>query len=186
MSSQMRSEFYEGRGQGLNRRSFLRKAGLATVSANVLAILPGCASAGGRSRAPRQRPNVVLVITDDQGYGDLRCHGNEVIVTPNLDEMYSQSVRLTNFHVDPTCSPTRSALMTGHYSTRTGVWHTIMGRSLLGAHETTVADVFSGSGYATAVFGKWHLGDNYPYRPQDRGFGEVLIHGGGGVGQGPD
>jgi arylsulfatase A-like enzyme len=125
-------------------------------------------------------------MTDDQGYGDLGCHGNETITTPNLDELHAQSIRLTDFHVDPTCSPTRSALMTGHYSTRTGVWHTIMGRSLLGKHETTVADVFSSSGYRTAIFGKWHLGDNYPYRPQDRGFQEVLIHGGGGVGQGPD
>ena len=170
-------------GMGLNRRSLLKKAGLATAG---LALLPGCASAARRSRAAGKRPNVVLVMTDDQGYGDLHCHGNEVIVTPNLDNLHGQSVRLTDFHVDPTCSPTRSALMTGHYSTRTGVWHTIMGRSMLGAHETTMADVFSASGYETAIFGKWHLGDNYPFRPQDRGFGEVLIHGGGGVGQGPD
>jgi arylsulfatase A-like enzyme len=126
------------------------------------------------------------VITDDQGYGDLGCHGNPVIQTPNLDRLHKQSIRLTDFHVDPTCSPTRSALMTGHYSTRTGVWHTIMGRSLLGKHEVTMADVFSAGGYSTGIFGKWHLGDNYPFRPQDRGFGEVLIHGGGGVGQGPD
>jgi len=168
---------------GLNRRSFLQKAGLAAAS---LAVLPGCASGGRRTKGAGKRPNVVLVMTDDQGYGDIHCHGNEVIVTPNLDRLHGQSVRLTNFHVDPTCSPTRSALMTGHYSTRTGVWHTIMGRSILGRHETTIADVFSGSGYKTAIFGKWHLGDNYPYRPQDRGFGEVLIHGGGGVGQGPD
>jgi arylsulfatase A-like enzyme len=133
-----------------------------------------------------KRPNVILVITDDQGYGDLGCHGNQVIKTPNLDRLHSESIRLTDFHVDPTCSPTRSALMTGHYSTRTGVWHTIMGRSLLGKHEVTMADVFSASGYRTGIFGKWHLGDNYPFRPQDRGYGEVLVHGGGGVGQGPD
>jgi len=170
----------------LGRRSFLKRAGLAAAAGNVFSVLPGCASPGRRSRAASRRPNVVLVMTDDQGYGDLHCHGNEVIVTPNLDRLYAQSVRLTDFHVDPTCSPTRSALMTGHYSTKTGVWHTIMGRSLLGTHETTVADVFSAGGYATAIFGKWHLGDNYPFRPQDRGFQEVLIHGGGGVGQGPD
>jgi arylsulfatase A-like enzyme len=125
-------------------------------------------------------------MTDDQGYGDLGCHGNDVIVTPNLDKLHAQSIRLTDFHVDPTCSPTRSALMTGHYSSLTGVWHTIMGRSLLGKDEVTIADVFSSNGYSTGIFGKWHLGDNYPYRPQDRGFQEVLIHGGGGVGQGPD
>ena len=177
------SEEHIERGTGLNRRSFLKKAGLA---AGGLALLPGCASGGRGVKGIGRRPNVVLVMTDDQGYGDLHCHGNDVIDTPNLDKLHARSIRLTDFHVDPTCSPTRSALMTGHYSTKTGVWHTIMGRSMLGAHETTVADVFSANGYKTAIFGKWHLGDNYPFRPQDRGFGEVLIHGGGGVGQGPD
>lgn len=170
-------------GIGLNRRSFLKKAGIAAAGP---ALLPGCASAGRGAKGKGKRPNVILVMTDDQGYGDLHCLGNEVIDTPNLDKLHGQSIRLTDFHVDPTCSPTRSALMTGHYSTKTGVWHTIMGRSLLGAHETTVADVFSAGGYKTGIFGKWHLGDNYPFRPQNRGFGEVLIHGGGGVGQGPD
>ena len=78
-----------------------------------------------------RRPNVIIVMTDDQGYGDLRCHGNAMIKTPNLDRLHSQAVRLTDFHVDPTCSPTRAALLTGRYSTRTGVWHTVMGRSIL-------------------------------------------------------
>lgn len=168
------------------RREFLRTVGFAAASAGMVSVLPGCAVANQRERTKGMRPNVVLVMTDDQGYGDLACHGNQVIKTPNLDRLHGQSVRLTDFHVDPTCSPTRSALMTGHYSTRTGVWHTIMGRSLLGKHEVTMADVFSAGGYRTGVFGKWHLGDNYPFRPQDRGFQEVLVHGGGGVGQGPD
>ncbi|NIP27250.1 MAG: sulfatase-like hydrolase/transferase [Phycisphaerae bacterium] len=168
------------------RREFLRRASQSAVTAGVLSVLPSCKSLGNGTGKKGKRPNVILVITDDQGYGDLGCHGNPVIKTPNLDRLHSQSVRLTDFHVDPTCSPTRSALMTGHYSTRTGVWHTIMGRSLLGKHEVTMADVFSASGYRTGIFGKWHLGDNYPFRPQDRGFDEVLIHGGGGVGQGPD
>ena len=167
------------------RREFLKTIGVAAVSAGTFSVLPSCAGLR-QGAANSKRPNVILVMTDDQGYGDLGCHGNDVIMTPNLDKLRSQSVRLTDFHVDPTCSPTRSALMTGHYSSRTGVWHTIMGRSLLGRNEVTVADVFSSSGYRTAIFGKWHLGDNYPYRPQDRGFDEVLIHGGGGVGQGPD
>jgi arylsulfatase A-like enzyme len=169
-----------------SRREFLKKVGRAAASAGTVSILPGCGGLSREMGRRRRRPNVILVITDDQGYGDLGCHGNPVIQTPNLDELYTQSIRLTDFHVDPTCSPTRSALMTGHYSTRTGVWHTIMGRSLLGKHEVTMADVFSASGYRTGIFGKWHLGDNYPFRPQDRGFDEVLIHGGGGVGQGPD
>ena len=167
-------------------REFLKRVGKTVVSAGTLSVLPSCTSIGEMAGVKVKRPNVILVITDDQGYGDLRCHGNPVIQTPNLDRLHSESIRLTDFHVDPTCSPTRSALMTGHYSTRTGVWHTIMGRSLLGKHEVTMADVFSASGYRTGIFGKWHLGDNYPFRPQDRGFGEVLVHGGGGVGQGPD
>jgi arylsulfatase A-like enzyme len=168
------------------RREFLRRMGVTAASAGTMSFLESCTSTGGVTGGQGKRPNVVLVITDDQGYGDLGCHGNPVIQTPNLDRLHSQSIRLTDFHVDPTCSPTRSALMTGHYSTRTGVWHTIMGRSLLGKHEVTMADVFFASGYRTGIFGKWHLGDNYPFRPQDRGFGEVLIHSGGGVGQGPD
>ena len=132
------------------------------------------------------RPNVILVITDDQGYGDVAAHGNPMIATPHLDQLREESVRLTNFHVDPTCSPTRSALMTGRYSTRTGVWHTIMGRSLMDGGEETLAEVFRANGYRTGMFGKWHLGDNYPTRPQDQGFERVVWHHGGGVGQGPD
>lgn len=146
----------------------------------VLALLTISANAAAR------RPNVILVMTDDQGYGDLRCHGNSMIKTPNLDRLHSQSVRFTDFHVDPTCSPTRAALLTGRYSTRTGVWHTVMGRSILFADEVTMADVFAAAGYRTGIFGKWHLGDNYPSRPEDRGFTDSLVHGGGGVGQTPD
>ena len=131
-------------------------------------------------------PNVIVVITDDQGYGDIAIHGNQMIQTPNMDKLYAQSVRLTDYHVDPTCSPTRSALMSGRYSTRTGVWHTVNGRSLMSTAEYTMAEVFRDNGYKTAMFGKWHLGDNYPCRPQDQGFEHTFIHGGGGVGQGPD
>src|SRR5262249_28418310 len=89
--------------------------------------------------ASAKSPNVVVVITDDQGYGELGCHGNKVVKTPILDALHRQSVRLTNFHVDPTCAPTRSALMTGRYSARVGVWHTVMGRSLLRRDERTLA-----------------------------------------------
>ncbi len=131
-------------------------------------------------------PNVVLVVTDDQGYGDLSCHGNPVLKTPHVDELFRQSVRLTDFHVAPTCSPTRCALLTGHWTNRTGVWHTIMGRSMLRENEVTMGQVFKDAGYATGMFGKWHLGDNYPFRPEDRGYTEVMRHGGGGVGQTPD
>src|SRR5690606_15740514 len=131
-------------------------------------------------------PNVILVITDDQGYGDIAYHGNKIIKTPNLDRFFSQSLRATNFHVSPTCAPTRGALMTGRYTNRVGTWHTIAGRSLLFEDETLLPQVFAQNGYATGMFGKWHLGDNYPFRPEDRGFQEVVRHGGGGVKQGPD
>jgi arylsulfatase B len=132
------------------------------------------------------RPNVVLVITDDQGYGDCGFTGNKVVQTPNIDALAAESSVLTDYHVAPTCSPTRSALVTGHWTNRTGVWHTISGRSMLRDNEVTFGEIFSDAGYQTGMFGKWHLGDNYPYRAEDNGFTEVYRHGGGGVGQTPD
>ena len=131
-------------------------------------------------------PNIVFVITDDQGYGDLACHGNPIIKTPHVDKLYAESIRLTDYHVSPTCTPTRAALMTGRFTNRTGAWHTIMGRSILRDNETTIADYMSKAGYTTGIFGKWHLGDAYPYQPQYRGFQKTYVHGGGGIGQTPD
>jgi len=131
-------------------------------------------------------PNIVIVITDDQGYGDLAFTGNPVIKTPTIDKLCSEATLLNNFHVDPTCAPTRSALMTGRYSDRVGVWHTVQGRSMLRRRETTMADILKSNGYATGMFGKWHLGDCYPYRPEDRGFEHCVHHQAGGVGQAPD
>jgi len=133
-----------------------------------------------------EKPNIVLVITDDQGYGDLSVHGNPVLKTPHLDALHAKSIRLTNYHVSPTCAPTRSALLTGRYSNSTGTWHTIMGRSIMDREEVTLAEALRADGYRTGAFGKWHLGDNYPYRPHDRGFDLGFIHGGGGVWQTPD
>jgi arylsulfatase A-like enzyme len=132
------------------------------------------------------RPNVILVLTDDQGYPPLGAHGHPFIQTPNLDAFHGDAVRFEQFHSGTTCAPTRAGLMTGHYCNSTGVWHTIGGRSLLRKDEWTLADALVGAGYRTGVFGKWHLGDDYPYRPQDRGFQRVVCHGGGGVSQGPD
>ncbi|MEE8467884.1 MAG: sulfatase-like hydrolase/transferase, partial [Planctomycetota bacterium] len=154
----------------------------------ILSLATACAQTDERRAGSLEPtpPNVILVITDDQGYGDLAGHGNAMISTPHMDRLRRESVRLTDFHVDPTCSPTRSALMSGRYSTRTGVWHTIMGRSLMDGGEETLAEVFRANGYRTGMFGKWHLGDNYPTRPQDQGFEHVVWHHGGGVGQGPD
>jgi arylsulfatase A-like enzyme len=134
----------------------------------------------------KERPNIVFIITDDQGYGDLGCTGNPVIKTPNMDALAGESTVLQDYHVAPTCSPTRSALVTGHWTNRTGVWHTINGRSMLRANEITIGQLLKDNGYETGMFGKWHMGDNYPYRPEDRGFTEVYRHGGGGVGQTPD
>lgn len=133
-----------------------------------------------------QQPNVLLIIADDQGYGDISFHGNTMIETPHLDRLAKDSVRLTNFHVDPTCSETRAALMSGQYAMRGGVWHTVMGRSFLNAKSWTMPHAFKTAGYRTGIFGKWHLGDNAPFRPWERGFDESLIHGGGGIGQVPD
>lgn len=133
-----------------------------------------------------EKPNVIIVITDDQGMGDLACHGNPFIKTPSLGEFHGESLRFTNFHVSTTCAPTRGALMTGRHTNRVNVFHTISGRSILWEDEVILAQVFGQNGYVNGMFGKWHLGDNYPYRPEDRGFQEVVRHGGGGVGQSPD
>lgn len=132
------------------------------------------------------KPNVIFVLTDDQGYGDLSCHGNPVLKTPALDRLHAESIRFTDMHVNSFCTPTRASIMTGHFATRTGAYRTSSGRTLLHEDEVTMAEVFRDSGYATGIFGKWHLGDNYPHRPQDRGFEETLWHRCGGVGQASD
>lgn len=128
-------------------------------------------------------PNIILIVTDDQGYGDLSCHGNPILKTPNLDLLYEQGVSFSDFHVSPTCSPTRSALMTGRHEFRNGVTHTIFERERLTLQATTIAEVLKTAGYQTGIFGKWHLGDEAEYQPNRRGFDEVFIHGGGGIGQ---
>lgn len=157
-----------------------------TITLVTLIAVVSFASLNKLVRGDERPPNIIMILTDDQGYGDMSCHGNPVLKTPAIDALHRESIRLTNFHVDPTCSPTRAALMTGRYSTRVGVWLTYMGRHHLRRDETTIADVFQENGYQTAIFGKWHLGDNYPFRPNDRGFDESLIHGGGVVGEAPD
>jgi len=149
-------------------------------------VVVACSISATAFSAEAEKPNVVIVITDDQGYGDVAFTGNPAIKTPSIDKLRSQGTLLNNFHVDPTCAPTRSALMTGRYSDRVGVWHTVQGRNMLRRREITMADVFSQNGYATGLFGKWHLGDCYPYRPEDRGFQRCVYHKAGGVGQAPD
>lgn len=127
------------------------------------------------------RPNVILIVTDDQGYGDMSCHGNPWLDTPHLDRLKAEGVSLDDYHVDPYCTPTRAALMTGRYSTRVGTWSVTEGRQLLRKDETTLAEAFKASGYRTGMFGKWHLGDTFPYAPRFRGFDDVVCHKAGGV-----
>lgn len=120
------------------------------------------------------RPNVIVVMTDDQGFGEFSCNGNPITRTPHIDELASQSVRLTDFHVAPMCTPTRGQLLTGLDAFRNGAINVSSGRTLLRPELKTMANVFGDAGYRTGLFGKWHLGDNYPFRPEDRGFDEAI------------
>ncbi|MEM6915665.1 MAG: arylsulfatase [Verrucomicrobiota bacterium] len=129
------------------------------------------------------QPNIIIVMPDDMGYGDTGATGNSVIRTPNLDRLASEAAELTDFYVSPVCSPTRACLMTGRYNHRTRCIDTFKGRSMMDPEEFTLAEMLKEAGYATGIFGKWHLGDNFPMRPQDQGFDEVLIHRGGGLAQ---
>jgi len=124
--------------------------------------------------AHAQRPNVIVVMTDDQGYGEFSCHGNPITHTPHIDRLASQSLRLVDFHVAPMCTPTRGQFLTGLDALRNGAMNVSSGRTLLRPELKTVADLFGAAGYRTGLFGKWHLGDNYPFRPGDRGFDETL------------
>jgi arylsulfatase len=128
-------------------------------------------------------PNIILIITDDQGYGDLAFHGNPVIKTPVLDSLAKISTRFSQFYVSPVCAPTRSSLMTGRYSIRTGVYDTYNGGAIMSDKEVTLAEYLREAGYTTGIFGKWHLGDSYPFRPMDQGFDVSLVHAAGGIGQ---
>lgn len=132
---------------------------------------------------PARKPNVVVIITDDQGYGDLSIHGNPHLKTPNMDRIGHEGVEFTQFHVCPVCAPTRASLMTGRYNYRTGVVDTYLGRAMMYSDEVTLAEMLGSAGYRTGIFGKWHLGDNYPLRPKDQGFQESLVHTGGGLEQ---
>lgn len=160
---------------------FTRSTFMPAASLILLLISSGAAHSRAASEPPR--PNVILIMTDDQGIGDFGAMGNEVIETPHLDKMASNSATMTTFYVHPVCSPTRACLMTGRYNYRTRCIDTYLGRSMMEPEEVTVAEVLSDADYATGIFGKWHLGDCYPMRPMDQGFEEVLVHRGGGLAQ---
>ena len=158
----------------MNRRTF--------VAGSALAVDASRSAAQSR----RRQPNVVLILTDDQGYGDISLHGNPHLKTPNMDRIALEGVQFTQFHVCPVCSPTRSSLLTGRYNYRTGVVDTFLGRSMMRPGEVTLAEMLGRAGYRTGIFGKWHLGDNYPLRPGEHGFQESVVIKGGGLGQPSD
>lgn len=142
-------------------------------------VLIGCSQESKKTK----KPNVIIVVTDDQGFGDLGYYGNPHIQTPTLDSFAKESVRFDQFLVSPVCAPTRASLMTGRYSLRTGVRDTYRGGAIMATEEITVAEMLKEAGYTTGMVGKWHLGDNYPSRPQDQGFDFTLRHLSGGIGQ---
>ena len=133
--------------------------------------------------AGADKPNIILIVPDDMGWGDIGAHGHPFIKTPHLDKLHAQSLRFTDFHVSPTCSPTRSALMTGRHEFKNGVTHTIFERERMTLKATTLPQLLQRAGYSTGIFGKWHLGDEEAYQPDKRGFDEIFIHGAGGIGQ---
>ena len=159
--------------------STLRTATLAGVTVIVLGWVDLPVRANNESA---DRPNVVLVMTDDQGYGDLSTHGNSLIRTPHLDALASRSIRFDDYHASPYCIPTRAALLTGRYADRTGIHNVLEPHWFVRTGEAMLSSMFRDAGYATGMFGKWHLGDNYPYGPEHRGFDEVLRHYGGAIG----
>ena len=148
-----------------------------------LKVLFASAATANAATLKARRPNIIVILTDDQGYADLGCHGNLHIKTPNMDRIHHEATRLTDHHVSPTCSPTRTALMTGRHEFRSGITHTILERERMSLKSVTIAQVLKKAGYTTGIFGKWHMGDAAPYQPGNRGFDEVFIHGCGGIGQ---
>ena len=137
---------------------------------SILLTLASCAPSTPAEETTPRRPNVLLIMSDDQGWGDLSLHGNPNVRTPNIDRLAVEGVAFDRFFVSPVCSPTRAELLTGRYHTRGGVYSTSAGGERLDLDETTVAQHFQRAGYRTAAYGKWHNGTQYPYHPNARGF----------------
>ena len=149
----------------------------------LMVVLLGVLGRDASAALAGKRPNILFILTDDQGYGDISAHGNPVLKTPNMDRLRAEGVRFTDFHVSPTCSPTRSALLTGRHEFKNGITHTILERERLTLNATTLAQVLKSAGYTTGIFSMWHLGDEPDGWPDKRGFDEMFIHGCGGIGQ---
>ncbi len=154
---------------------------MKTLCSSVLLflLLPVCLHA----ETQPAKPNIIIVMPDDLAYGDYGCLGNPILQTPAVDAFIKQSLLFTQFHVSPTCSPTRAALMSGRHEFKNGVTHTILERERMSLDTVTMPQMLKTAGYTTGIFGKWHLGDETAYRPESRGFDEVYIHGAGGIGQ---
>jgi arylsulfatase A-like enzyme len=167
---------------GWRRLCLLFCAGMLGLLTEACAVEPSRVE----SSLSGSRPNIIFILTDDQGYGDISAHGNPILKTPNLDRLHREGARFTDFQASPTCAPTRAALMTGRHEFRGGVTHTIAPRDRLRHDAVTLPMVLSGAGYKSACFGKWHLGDERESWPDRRGFEYFLIHGYGGVGQDRD
>ncbi len=161
----------------MRRRRLIQMLCLAISALGVTAMRPALET----DTLKGSKPNIVLIMPDDISYGAIGAYGGKP--SPNVDKLYTMGLRFEDFHVSPTCSPTRSALLTGRHECYAGVTHTIVLRDRLSLKSRTIADMLKDSGYATGIFGKWHLGDAKEYRPDKRGFDEVYIHGGGGIGQ---
>ena len=153
---------------------------------SLLRLFLALAGIAGASLARATPPHIVVIVSDDQGYGELSAHGNPIVRTPHLDRLHASSVRLTDFHAAPMCTPTRAQLMTGRDAVRTHAVNVSSGRSLLRRDVQTLPELLRAGGYTTGLFGKWHLGDNYPCRPQDRGFDEVMTFPSSHIGSVPD
>ncbi len=122
----------------------------------------------------QSKPNVILILADDQGWGDLSIHGNPYVETPHLDGLAKDGKRADNFYVSPLCAPSRASILTGRYSLKTSVVSVSKGLEVMDTEETTLAELFKANGYQTGIFGKWHNGQHYPNRPNDQGFDEFL------------
>jgi len=160
--------------QQKTRREFLKSTTMAIVSASVLAPVSACRSLAQNSDGAARLPNVLLIMTDDQGWGDVHSHGNAQIDTPVADRLAAEGARFERFFVCPVCAPTRAGLLTGRYHLRTGTHGVTRGYETMRSEEVTVAEVLEKAGYATGCFGKWHNGAHYPHHPNGQGFGEFL------------